>query len=281
MRLTWTGKSSLVLEMVLAATLGGIGNSSASEEEANAESEVVMKAELGDCLNPPTLADAPTEPMTVNGHVLTPIQAANVAWIAKCVVPLLPGVASERARNAALTAWWSLKEGILDLTGYHAFRYSNCHERGADHSRSNLPMYNCPGSIWQVGFAAGQVANFSTTKMRDAEKQIYGTLDSRITEPSVLGWSAKLAGFAETSATYREIQRSTGRVRNSWLLRNPLIGMMLVGKENVVGECFVARKKWCFGHSYPSTARFARDESAMRRSVADLEAYFGAPLTAH
>ncbi|MBS1963252.1 MAG: hypothetical protein JST04_13640 [Bdellovibrionales bacterium] len=274
MRLSMTEKSSLVLEIVLAGVFGGIGHASANEEEAYAESEAALKAELGDCLKPPAATDAPGEFPVVNGHALTAAQASNVAWIARCVVPLLPGAASERAHAVALTTWWSLREGILDLTGSRAFRYSNCHENGADRSRSNLPMYDCPTSIWQVGLAAGQVANFSTAKYREVEKQVFGDLDPKITERSVLGWSAALAGFSETSASYRAIQRSTGRVRNSWLMRNPLIGMMLVGKENVAGECFVDRKKWCFGTGYAAAARFARDEAAMRTSVADLERYF-------
>lgn len=274
MRLSLTNKSSLVLEIALATFLAGAADSSANEEEANAESEIALKAQVGDCLNPPSAADAPAAEWTVNGYVLTPVQAANVGWIARCAVPFLPGTLAERAHAAALTTWWSLREGVLDLSGYRAFRYSNCHEAGADHSRTNQPLYDCPTSIWQVGVAAGQVANFSTAKIRDVEARIFGDLDARINERSVLGWSASLAGFAEDGATYRRIQASTGRVRNSWLLRNPVIGMMLVGPENVARECFVDHRSWCFGRGYLSAARFSRDEAAMRRSVSDLEALF-------
>ncbi len=273
-----TSKSSLVLELILASSCGGFCDEAFGKEEltSQAASDQVLKAQLADCFTPPDAAapnDAYRE-VTVNGQVLTPIQVANVAWISRCVVPRLPGTPAEQANAAAITTWWSLREGILDLPGQHAFRYSNCHEQGHDRARSNYPMYQCPTSIWQVGIAAAQVANFSDVKVRSTAARIFGDLDPKYGEASILGWSASLAGFPEGSSTYRAIQRSTGKVRRSWLIRNPLIGMLLVGRENVVQECFVDKKHWCFGASYPSAARFSRNETAMRKSVSDLDALF-------
>jgi hypothetical protein len=255
----------------------------AGEHAASAAMEIALvsdealKEGVGDCMNPPDPSDSATPSLTVNGHRLSAAQSANVNWIARCVVPMLPGTVAEQAHAAALSTWWSLREGILDIPGMKAFRYSNCHELdGHDHTRSNQALYNCPTSIWQVGIAAGQVANYTLTQMRAVESRVFGTLDSRIQENSILGWSASLAGFRPGSATHEAIRQSSGRVRRSWLMRNPVIGMLLVGPQEVTSECFIDKKRWCFNGDYPDAVHFSHTVAGMRQSIADLETQFKA-----
>src|SRR5690606_25123902 len=119
---------------------------------------MALESVLQECYRS-TLDMQPRTDLKVNGRILTAAQARNVQWISRCVLPNLPGTKEERLTLVARSTWWSLREGILDLQSERLFRYSSCHENGRDRRRSDQPLYNCPTSIWQVGIAAGQVAN--------------------------------------------------------------------------------------------------------------------------
>ncbi|MBC7385179.1 MAG: hypothetical protein H7301_03325 [Cryobacterium sp.] len=212
--------------------------------------------------------------LTVNGFALSDIQAKNVRFIARCVMPLLPGTSEQKTLTAARATWWSLREGILDLPGARSARYSNCHENGRDRTRSNLPLYSCPSSIWQVGMAAAQVSNYSEREVASAREQTFGSLTSSIDEASILSWAASLAGFPPDDPAHAAILRSQGKVRKSWFLRSPAIGFVLVEKQEVVRECLIEKKKWCYGSGYPSAKKFSRNDAALKKSIVDLRGIF-------
>lgn len=232
-----------------------------------------LRSIIKDCYSA-NLKMAPLENFQVNGHELNAAQAKNVQWIGECVVPFLPGTREQRAEVAARTTWWALREGVLDRTGARLFGYSNCHEHGKDRIRTSQPGYNCGTNIWQVGMAAGQVANYSKELYVQKTEQVISALHPSLNDTALLGWTASLAGYEEKSSTHRAIVSSTGRVKRSWLLRNPLVGFLLVEKLEVYGECLKDKKKWCFNGNYPAAKNFSRTEKGMRQAIADLKRYF-------
>jgi hypothetical protein len=243
---------------------------------------------LKECATP-TLSGSPRTNIKVNNHILNPTEARNVQWVNRCILPNLPGSAEEQAIVAAKTTWWALREGIMDIETEKVFRYSNCTEpvgmkcdkhhrhckpKFKDRVRSSLPLWNCPTNIWQVGISAGQVANYSESDVTDAFEKIYRALDPRITQNDVIRWTAILAGFPEGSPEYNGIMKSTGRVRHSWLVRNPLIGFLLVQDLEVQRECMIDHRGWCFGKAYPAEKHYAPTRAASIRSIADLKRIF-------
>ena len=212
--------------------------------------------------------------LKVNGHVLNATEAKNVQWIGHCVVPNLPGTAEKRADVAAKTTWWSLREGILDRSGTDAFRYANCHERGKDRIRSTTPLYNCPTNLWQVGIAAGQVMNYSAAEYSEKAALVGPNLDPKTDEDALLRWSATLAGFGEGTPAFKGILAAKGRVRNAWMLRNPLVGFLLVAKQEVENECLKGSHKWCTSGNYPAAVRFSHTRAGMKKAIADLKKIF-------
>lgn len=210
----------------------------------------------------------------MNGHVLNAPEARNVQWIGECVAPFLPGTPDERAAVAARTTWWALREGVLEMTGERLFGYSNCHENGKDRHRTTQPGYNCGTNIWQVGMAAGQVANYSKELYAEKTEEVLSNLHPALTDTALLAWTASLAGYEENSSSHKSIISSTGRVKRSWLLRNPLVGFLLVEKQEVKGECLTDKKKWCFSGSFPAAKKFSGSVKGMNKSIADLKRYF-------
>jgi hypothetical protein len=277
LRLGRSGVFPLPILAVLALTGAGCGSSSESPNrfKNDPKASALLRERLGDCYSSDASArENPNEVLVVNGYRLSETQTKNVQWVRRCVVPMLPGSAKEQKSVAARNTWWSLREGIFDLDGAMAFRYSNCHEDGQDHSRTNDPLYQCPTSIWQVGFAAGQVANYSDREIDAAKDQVFETLDPSIDEGAILAWTATLAGFPDATKTQARIRRSTGKVRRSWFVRNPIIGFLLVGKQEVTSECLSEGKPWCFGSGYPAAKQFSHNRAAMLQSIADLERIF-------
>src|SRR5688572_17953445 len=64
-------------------------------------------------------------PLVVAGTQLSANQAKWVQHVAEEIVPQMIGTRSQRIAKAAEVAWWSLKEGVLDLA--NPLVYSNCH----------------------------------------------------------------------------------------------------------------------------------------------------------
>lgn len=270
MRYEWYLGGMKLLNLMILIAISSLG---ARADDSKSTSLATLRSILKDCYSS-NLKVAPLEGFQVNGHALNPSQAKNVQWIAECVVPNLPGSREQQAEVAARTTWWALREGVLDRTGARLFGYSNCHERGKDQLRTKQPGYNCSTNIWQVGMAAGQVANYSKESYVKRTDQVISALDPSLNEAALLGWTASLAGYEEKSPTHRSIVNSTGRVKRSWLLRNPLVGFLLVERLEVRAECLIDKKKWCFSGNYPAAKNFSHTEKGMRRSIADLKKYF-------
>lgn len=252
---------------------------------SHAASANPLKKLLGECYEP-TLPESAgdSEDIYVNHHKLSEAQAQNVRWISHCVVPFLPGTLPEKIDLAAKVTWWTLREGTLEMNAEKLFRYSNCHEkarvtkkgkhiRGVDTIRSNWPLYNCSTNIWQVGIMAGQVANYQDSEVKEKFDDIFGQLDPSITQKEVLEWTASLAGYPAGTPTSREIMNSTGRVKRSWFIRNPLIGMMLTIRE-VEDECLRDGRGWCFKGRYDDAVHFSHTKIGMKEAISDLNAFF-------
>lgn len=206
----------------------------------------------------------------VNGKPLSETQAEHVEWVRRCVVPIWSASRPDAAEAAARATWWALREGIFDLNGTSAHRYSNCHEQGRDRLRSSQPLYRCSGTTWQVGLAAVQVPNYSDREVQAVLDRVFGTVDSSFTERDVLSMSARLAGFQEGTPMYDGISGARGKVRRSWLLRNPLIGMALAEKQEVQIECIRQNKRWCYTRGWSAANRFGASRADMLRSIRDL-----------
>ena len=244
----------------------------ASADEASSSSE--LKSILKDCYSSSVAGMDAGAKLVVNGHRLNQPETANVQWIKNCVVPFLPGSADERATLAARVAWWSLREGTLELSRENSFRYSLCHESGKDHSRTGSPLYRCGGNIWQVGIASGQVANYSDSLVASKVHEVIGQLSPHLKESDLIRWTASLAGYPEGSSTSGAILNSGGRVRRCWLIKNPLVGFLLVGPSEVAQECLRDHKSWCINGSYDEARKFGHSVGGMESSIHDLKKIF-------
>lgn len=212
-------------------------------------------------------------PLYVRGRALTPQQAAWVRYVAREVVPELRGTRSQRIDKAAHVAWWSLKEGVLDLS--NALSYSNCHFP-PDRHIGPLEVCPSPDNPWQVGVAGVQAAWRSLESVEALASSVHPDRSIR----SVLSGAADAAGFAPGTAVGDTVASSTGRLRLSWLLRDAAVGFE-AQHPTVQGECFVECSAgwertcaWCFGSGWDTTAAFAPTQSAARQSIADLRDHF-------
>ena len=210
------------------------------------------------------LIKVPLEAYTVNGHLLNPQERAQVRYIGRTVVNQLAGSLDKRLTTAARSTWWTLKEGVLDLD--NPFVFSLCTFDGRDARIGYNQECPDPHHAWQVGIAAVQVPNYPYDQVKGVANRLFP--DSSTTE--VIGLAAELAGFPEGSAAWRELRASQGRLRTSWLLRSPPVGITLVETE-VKNECIDQSLSWCYGTRWDTTALYAPTRSAAMRSIADLK----------
>jgi hypothetical protein len=271
--------------VLMALNSGCESKSSASEVKASkapapdpSSIESPLKTLLGKCYFSDLHEPTPTN-LVVNGHTLNVAEAKNVQWIHECVLPFLPGTLDDRLTNLAEVTWWSLREGVMELSDQKVFRYSLCHDPdGVDRSRSTTPLYDCGTNIWQVGLSAGQSINYSLTEIDQKSAEIIAFLGAGIDQAQLLEWTASLSGFDETTEFYEPIVNSTLRVRRSWFIRNPLVGFALVRRE-AEDECLADGRTWCFSGSYLQAVNFAHTRADMLKSIADLrEIYTRASL---
>ncbi|WP_309887968.1 SH3 domain-containing protein [Archangium sp.] len=200
----------------------------------------------------------------VNGYQLNATQEKWVRWMGTYTVPKLQGTRDERLTKAARVAWWSLKEGVLDLA--NPFSYSNCNYTTGDAHVG--PLVVCPsGRAWQVGISGVQVPNFSMATVQNTSASIHSTL----TEAQVLGATASQAGYASGTSTYNSIVNSTGDLRKSWLQRNHAVGITLQ-ETTVTYECVTNSYGWCYGTAWPTTARYAPNRTEALESIRELKA---------
>ena len=200
----------------------------------------------------------------VNGYQLNATQEKWVRWMGTYSVPKLKGTRDERLTKAARVAWWSLKEGVLDLA--NPFPYSNCNTTSGDVRYGPLDVCT-PGRAWQVGISGVQVPNFSMATVQSTSSSIHST----ITEAQVLGATASQAGYASGTSTYNSIVNSTGDLRKSWLLRNHAVGITLQ-ETTVTYECVTNSYGWCYGTAWPTTARYAPNRTEALESIRELKA---------
>ncbi|RYZ65944.1 MAG: hypothetical protein EOP09_13465 [Proteobacteria bacterium] len=266
-------RDRLISGCIIALTFGWSSHSDVSESAEIALKQSAKDA-ITDCIRNEYQAK---RNFHVNGHALNESQSENVEWVRKCVVPVLRVSHSDAPALAARATWWALREGILDMPKDKIHRYSNCHEHGRDRRRSDIPLYRCGGSIWQVGMAAIQVNNYPDKYVAGMVDKVLGPVEAGINVTDALEMSAELAGFRPGSKVYDAIVRSTGKLRKSWLLRNPLIGMPIVQNQEVLVECFKQNKKWCYTSGWLSAKYFGASRRSMLKSIQDLTRIYQQP----
>ena len=207
-------------------------------------------------------------PLTVRGVQLDPEQDLWVRYIARHVVPLVPGTSAERIAKSAHVTWWALKEGVLNVN--NPLSYSNC---SFPPDQPIGPLETCPnpGNAWQVGLSGVQAAY---TTVDNVEQLALGVLP-QLTIAEMLVASAVTAGFGAGTAQGNAIAVSQDRLRLSWLLRHSPIGFE-AQYYPVYNQCFVQTQPWCFGTGWPSSASFAPTQAAALEAITDLEAIFQA-----
>jgi hypothetical protein len=200
----------------------------------------------------------------VNGWQLNATQDKWVRWIAQYTVPKLQGTREQRLTVASRVAWWSLKEGVLDLA--NPFPFSLCSTTSGDVRIG--PLDTCAaGRAWQVGLSGIQVPNVSMATVQSTSASIHSTL----TEAQVLAATASQAGYAAGTSTHTSIVNSSGDLRKSWLLRNHAVGITLQ-EPIVTRECVTNAYGWCYGTGWTTTARYAPNRTEALESMAELKA---------
>lgn len=194
--------------------------------------------------------------LTVAGTPLTPNQAKWLAAV-EAAVPKLPGTPQERARRAAIVAWWSLKEGVMGMN--NPYLHNLCTRGAGDVQIGHTEQ--C-WSTWQVGISGIQVPNVTDTQVANMASQIYPGESTT----QILGRIASAAGVSPGTVT-----GTSGRVRSGWLLRDPAIGIAL--QHPFADDCVSGGPGWCYG-SWPEARAFASSLSRIRAVVAALEQRF-------
>lgn len=199
-----------------------------------------------------------SEELSVAGITLTANQAKWLGAV-EAAVPKLPGTPQERARRAAIVAWWSLKEGVMGMS--NPYLHNLCTRGGSDVQIGHGEQ--C-ASTWQVGISGIQVPNVTDTQVTNMAAQIYPGVSTN----DVLGQIAKAAGISPATIT-----GTTGRVRSGWLLRDPAIGIAL--QHAFADDCVGGGPGWCYG-SWAEAQTFASSLSRIQSVVNALEQRFSA-----
>lgn len=198
-------------------------------------------------------------PDTINGRKLTNNEKQNLKFIKENVLNKLEGESDAQATVAAESSWWSLREGVLNISQPEVFKYSNCHFASGDQHIG--PLESCSG-IWQVGISGVQVPNFSDSKVESVAKARHSGQDIA----DILGALSDLGNFGDKNA----VVNSTGILRRSLLMRDPATGITLVN-ENVRNECLSGSPKvWCISAGNP----ISKDRPAIDAAIAELKSYF-------
>jgi hypothetical protein len=176
------------------------------------------------------------------------------------------GSRSQRIAKAATVSWWSLKEGVLNLS--NPLSYSNCHFP-PDQRIGPVDVCPNPDHAWQVGISGVQAAWRSLADVEALAANVHPQKSSA----QVLTDAANTAGLGPATATGQTIVSSTGRLRLSWLLRDGAVGFE-AQYPVVQQECFVDGLYWCFGTGWSTSAAFAPNYGTAVQAVADLEAIF-------
>jgi len=215
----------------------------------------------------------------VNGNALNATESRWLEFVAKEVVPHLPGTPDERLTLAARGFWWTLKEGNLERgtpgKASNPVGYNLCNTSSGD--RHIGPLETCDddplergqtlfGRAWQVGVAGVQVPGRRIDRVEALALQLY----PGVTVDALLEQTAALAGYAPGSAVSRGVVQSRGPLRLSWLLRVPAAGFVEVVTKEVVPECIEGSKGYCYGSAWDETRKFSPSKSAAMRAIADI-----------
>jgi hypothetical protein len=196
-------------------------------------------------------------------ELLNPTESRWIQYIQDNVVPKLEGTSADRARTGALVAWWSLKEGILDLTD--PLRHNLCSQGGHDVRISDLAT--CSGPAWQVGISGIQPGAVKLADVEGVAKRLY----PEVTIETLLEDIAIRSGVQGSAVD--QIKNSSGDLRKSWLLRDGPISFMLQAPFVERGCLTQNPASWCFG-SWDSARRFAPDQATAQQTVAELQDRF-------
>jgi hypothetical protein len=221
--------------------------------------------------------------LTINGVALTKKQTAMLRFIAKDVIPFLPGKPEEQLDTAAYAAWWSLREGVLSDWLFHKTNphlFSLCTRAGKDVLLQ--PLEPCErGQAWQVGLAAVQAYTPPAAARAQAARVERVRARSWAGRPKtaadVVAETARLAGVDDPIRA-QIVALPDGPLRTSWLLRHPVIGFAVVAEQEVKPECFgehpsAKQLRDCF-NTRGQGKSFAATKAAATQTIADLKAFF-------
>jgi cell wall-associated NlpC family hydrolase len=197
-----------------------------------------------------------SEELSIAGTTLTANQAKWLGAI-EAALAKVPGTPQERARRAAIVAWWSLKEGVLGMN--NPYLHNLCTRGGGDVQIGHTEQ--C-WSTWQVGISGIQVPNVTDTQVMNMAAQIY----PGVSTTDILTKIATAAGISPSTIT-----GTTGRVRSGWLLRDPAIGIAL--QWQFADDCVSSGPGWCYGF-WPEAQAFASSLSRIQGVVNALEQRF-------
>lgn len=201
--------------------------------------------------------------LVVNGYTLSSTQDANIRWIAQYTVARLAGTRDQKLTVASRVAWWSLKEGVLDLSNPHPF--SLCQTPTGPVRLG--PTSVCGYSVWQAGIAGIQVYDHTLTDAENLALSLYPGKTVR----DVLSITADYSGYPAGTSTYDAIVNSTGNLRRSWLERNHGVGFTM--EEPVVtSQCINGSSGWCYNNTWAPSKYFAPDKSSALRSIGEIKA---------
>jgi len=215
----------------------------------------------------------------VNGHTLNAAESRWLDFVAKEVVPHLPGTPEEQLTLAARGFWWTLKEGNLETgtagKASNPVGYNLCNTSSGD--RHLGPLGTCDddplernetlyGRAWQVGVAGVQVPGRRIDRLEALALQLY----PGVTVDELLVQTAAFAGYAPGTDVSRSIVSSRGALRLSWLLRIPAAGFVEVVTKEVVPECIDGSKGYCYGSGWDETRYFSPSKAAALRAIADI-----------
>lgn len=198
---------------------------------------------------------------TLAGRSLTAAESRWIAWVGTNVLPHLPGSAEARIELAARVTWWSLKEGVLDVSP-NPWRHNLCTMSGGDRQIGDLDT--C-ASTWQVGMSGLQMPNVSDGTVIAAAQRAYPG-------ESIASILARIANDAGVpSSTKNAIVASSGRLQASWLARDPAIGFAL--NAPFVDDCLPSGPSWCYGN-WDTAIAFASDPQRVATVIDALETRF-------
>lgn len=199
----------------------------------------------------------------VNGNGLRENEISIVHFIVKYTIKNMGLSPHEAIRDrVGPGAWWSLKEGVLNLP--NPFRHNNCNDEWP--RRDTLKACDA-GLQWQVGVASVQVNYMSSPawvqKIEDKAKELYNNDIS-----FALSQTAKQALYEEETTEFDAILTSTGYLRTSWIFRNHLVGFFYKGLD-VKQSCVDAAIPWCYDKKCADCDRYALENIQSVRDAID------------